>query len=261
MNRIEFMTELAALLQDIPVVERQEAMKYYNDYFDDAGEENEHQVIEELESPAKVAATIKADLGTQETVQQSENYGEFTETGYRDTRFEKKDVPVNRTAQGNEKNYYGAGGYQNGGSAYQDPYSDNRYRNSREEPPKSSPLLKIILIIAIIVVGAPVIIPVAFALIAVVIAAVVAVFALFISIVIASAAVAVTGVVIFCAGIVALIPEIAVGIGLMGTGLVLAVLGVIGVVVSVRICIIVFPGVIRGIVTVFSRIFHRRAVA
>ena len=45
MNRIEFMTELAALLQDVPVEERREAMQYYNDYFDDAGEENEEQVI------------------------------------------------------------------------------------------------------------------------------------------------------------------------------------------------------------------------
>lgn len=32
MNRIEFMTELAALLQDVPVEERREAMQYYNDY-------------------------------------------------------------------------------------------------------------------------------------------------------------------------------------------------------------------------------------
>lgn len=36
MNRIEFMTELASLLQDIPVEERKDAMQYYNDYFDDA---------------------------------------------------------------------------------------------------------------------------------------------------------------------------------------------------------------------------------
>ena len=49
MNRIEFMTELASLLQDIPVEERKDAMQYYNDYFDDAGEEQEQQVIEELE--------------------------------------------------------------------------------------------------------------------------------------------------------------------------------------------------------------------
>ena len=40
MNRVEFMTELASLLQDVPVEERREAMRYYNDYFDEAGKEN-----------------------------------------------------------------------------------------------------------------------------------------------------------------------------------------------------------------------------
>ena len=71
MNRIEFMTELAALLQDVPVEERREAMQYYNDYFDDAGEENEEQVISELGNPAKVAATIKADLEARPAITRS----------------------------------------------------------------------------------------------------------------------------------------------------------------------------------------------
>ncbi len=112
MNRIEFMTELAALLQDVPVEERRDAMKYYNDYFDDAGEENEQQVVEELGSPAKVAATIKADLGGS-----PKEYGEFTETGYTDTRFEHKDTPAGREAK--EKEYqYGSGDYQKGYGNY-----------------------------------------------------------------------------------------------------------------------------------------------
>ena len=89
MNRIEYMTELAALLQDVPVEERREAMKYYNDYFDDAGEENEQRVIEELGSPEKVAATIKAGLSGG-----GDTEGEFSENGYTDTRFEQKDVPA-----------------------------------------------------------------------------------------------------------------------------------------------------------------------
>ena len=50
MNRIEFMTELASLLQDIPAEERRDAMQYYNDYFDDAGEDQEQQVIDELKA-------------------------------------------------------------------------------------------------------------------------------------------------------------------------------------------------------------------
>ena len=73
MNRIEFMTELASLLQDVPVEERKEAMQYYNDYFDDAGAENEQEVIEALGNPARVAENIKRDL--------SENVGENVSRG------------------------------------------------------------------------------------------------------------------------------------------------------------------------------------
>ena len=62
MNRIEYMTKLASLLQDIPEVERKDAMKYYNDYFDEAGEDNEEQVIREFGAPEEVAENIKADL-------------------------------------------------------------------------------------------------------------------------------------------------------------------------------------------------------
>ena len=59
MNRIEFMEELSGLLQDIPEEDRMDALNYYNDYFDDAGAENEKNVIDELESPEKVAARIR----------------------------------------------------------------------------------------------------------------------------------------------------------------------------------------------------------
>ena len=62
MNREEFMQQLARLLSDLPENERMEAIRYYNDYFDEAGPENEAKVISELGSPGKVAAIIKADL-------------------------------------------------------------------------------------------------------------------------------------------------------------------------------------------------------
>ena len=66
MNRAEFMAELTRLLQNIPENERVEALKYYDEYFNDAGEENEQQVIAELESPQKVAdkiITVKQENG------------------------------------------------------------------------------------------------------------------------------------------------------------------------------------------------------
>ena len=62
MNRTEFMSQLEQLLQSITPAEREEALQYYNDYFDDAGAENEQAVIDALGNPAKVAENIKRDL-------------------------------------------------------------------------------------------------------------------------------------------------------------------------------------------------------
>lgn len=65
MDRKKFMEELAFLLQDVDDLEREEAMQYYQDYFDEAGVENEQQVISDLGSPERVAAIIKAGLKDQ----------------------------------------------------------------------------------------------------------------------------------------------------------------------------------------------------
>jgi uncharacterized membrane protein len=55
------MAELERQLARIDSREREEALAYYNEYFDEAGPENEARVIEELGSPVRVAAQIKAD--------------------------------------------------------------------------------------------------------------------------------------------------------------------------------------------------------
>ena len=81
MNRVQFMEQLKKLLSDISEEERQEALEYYESYFDDAGEDQEAEVIRELGSPGKVAAIIKEDLKGS-----SQNYGEFTENGFQDER-------------------------------------------------------------------------------------------------------------------------------------------------------------------------------
>nr|WP_300818048.1 hypothetical protein [uncultured Acetatifactor sp.] len=56
------MKQLESLLTGIAPTEREEAIQYYNDYFDDAGTENEQEVIEALGNPARVAENIKRDL-------------------------------------------------------------------------------------------------------------------------------------------------------------------------------------------------------
>lgn len=61
MNRSEFFKRLEQGLTRVSKEERDAALEYYNEYFDDAGPENEQKVIEELGSPAQIAARIKAD--------------------------------------------------------------------------------------------------------------------------------------------------------------------------------------------------------
>ena len=96
MNRAEFIKQLERLLQDIPKEEREDALAYYNSYFEDAGIENETNIIRELESPEKVAGMIKADLGLEEEK-------EYTETGYSDVRFrQQEEVGSYNTSRTNE---------------------------------------------------------------------------------------------------------------------------------------------------------------
>ena len=66
MTRDAFMRELAYLLQDIGEEDRQDALQYYRDYFDDAGPEREEAVLRELGSPERVAAIIRANLAGQD---------------------------------------------------------------------------------------------------------------------------------------------------------------------------------------------------
>lgn len=257
MNRIEFMTELAALLQDVPEEERRDAMQFYNDYFDDAGVDKESEVISELESPAKVAGKIKADLLGQQ------GGGEFTENGYQERSVNlAKEVPAAREGQaaGQDPGNKGYSYREDEGSA-QGNTAYSYDKNPEEKKPWSSNVLKILLIIGIVLVGAPIVIPCAFAIIAVAVSCVVGLFCFFFAIVIGFAAIAIIGVVLVCAGLIALIPEIAVGLALIGTGLILGVIGTVGTLAGVKLCIVMIPGIIRGIVWLCRKPFQRKAVA
>ena len=52
-----------------------------------------------------------------------------------------------------------------------------------------------------------------------------------------------------------------VGLAVLGAGMMAVAIGVIGTVVGVRLCIIVFPGIVRGIVYILRKPFHRKVVA
>ncbi|WP_394522436.1 DUF1700 domain-containing protein [Lacrimispora sp. JR3] len=82
MSREEFMRRLEYLLSDIPDEEKSDAIEYYRDYLEEAGPENEEQVMKEFGSPERIAAIVRTELSGN-----LKDGGEFTEKGYRDDRF------------------------------------------------------------------------------------------------------------------------------------------------------------------------------
>ena len=75
MNREEYLKRLSFLLKDLPKEEIEDAIAYYEDYFEEAGEEKEEQVIKKLGSPEKIAKMIR------DSVQENQASSEYTEEG------------------------------------------------------------------------------------------------------------------------------------------------------------------------------------
>ncbi|MEG1929876.1 MAG: DUF1700 domain-containing protein [Anaerovorax sp.] len=70
MNKSEFMKALEAQLGQIPKEEAAAALAYYNEYFEDAGEENEEGVLKELGSPENIGAQLKAEIAMKQLVKE-----------------------------------------------------------------------------------------------------------------------------------------------------------------------------------------------
>lgn len=226
MNRIEFMTELAALLQDVPVEERKEAMQYYNDYFDDAGEE-EKDVVKELGSPAKVAENIKKDLGIQT---------EIPSGGAQNTGANHTGAQDNGTQNVGTQNV----GTQNVGTQEQ-----------------SNHIWKIVLIVLVVIFGIPLLLGIGCGVLGLLAGIIATVF----SVILTAVLVVVSGVLAVVSGIALLIAEPAVGLALIGGGLIAGVCGVIASVLLVKLCMIAFPAAGRWITKMWNKEKNRKKVA
>ena len=258
MSRTEYMRELDALLQGISKEEREEAMQYYNDYFDDAGSENEEKVIEELGSPAKLADTIRA--GVNGNTDEAESYGEYGERGYRDCRFDTSESPARREGyyEDSYSETYGESQSQND----RNPFSERQYSytansnqgytyagnqgygagQTTEMPRKKSSAGKIILIICILVIGLP--------MVALAISA--------IAIWVAAVATAVVGILLGIHGFGQLFYSPVLGIGMLGVGCLLLALGAVFTVLIGWGCIKLIPMMFRGFVNLCRRPFQKK---
>lgn len=137
MNRDEFMRELEYLLQDIQEEEKEEALSYYRDYLEEAGEDEE-QAIREFGSPERIAAIIRSDIAGH-----LEQGGEFTERGYEDERFRDPNYQVVKRYDLPEQ------GEQPGAG------TKERTREPGRRTRESNPVLRVVLGILLVVIGIP----------------------------------------------------------------------------------------------------------
>ncbi|NLC20196.1 MAG: DUF1700 domain-containing protein [Clostridiales bacterium] len=240
MSKQEFMKELESLLSDIPLEEREEALRYYDGYFEDAGKEHEDEIIRELGSPAKVARIIKAELlaGAGE----GKSTGYFTERVYKEAdELEDKYELVKPDKHAGQNGY--AGSNQSG------------YGQTQPESRNSNRGLLILIAVCTSFIWAPLLLGVAGVLLGIVMT----ILGILFSFGAVGVCLMITGIALCISGLVQLsIP--AIGAAFIGGGLIILGIGMLLTLAFIVVCKKLLPAMIRAIVDLCSKPFKKRRV-
>lgn len=221
MNRTEFMNQLRRLLYDIPVRDRQEALDYYEAYFDDAGEDKEEAVIQELGSPGRIAAEIKAGLSP------NPEAGEYTDTGYEDERFED---------------------YEEHG---QQPVRYKRYGENKEKG------RKLLLLILLAIVTSPFWIAILGTIAGVLAGIGGALIGVFAGTLFGGIGLFIVGIAVMITGVMHMASAFALGLALFGLGMIMIAVGLLLLLAFGWLVRKAIPAVVRFVVDLIHRIVHR----
>jgi len=278
MSKQEFMKELESLLSDIPLEEREEALRYYDSYFEDAGKENEDKILKELGSPSKVARLIKAELMN---AGNRDNRGYFTEKGYSvaeevEDKYEIIGSKVQSSDNGQNQNADGRQNIYNQNSLGQNTFNQNTYNqdgtnansdsyysynqgnynnNSKAANKNSNKVLLILIVIFTSFIWAPFLL----GAVGVAIGIIFAILGILFGFGAAGVGMIVVGIALCMSGLMQLAIR---GIGalMIGGGLIVLGLGMLITLAFIMICKNVLPAVVRGIVNLFGKLFKKRRV-
>ena len=274
MTRDEFMKELAYLLQDIQDEDKDDAVQYYTDYFEEAGPDKEAEVIQELGSPERIAAIIRADIAGH-----LESGGEFTEQGYQDERFrdpgyamaKRLDLPEEQESGGQGSGSRGQGynreqnfdreqsfdqkrGFNHGP---EQTYTEENNGTSNPPPPRTSKVIKLILWAVLIIVAFPVFLGVGGGLLGRAAGVLGILTAVLVTLGATTFAVLLGGIVMLPYGVFHMFSHPLDGLMASGTGLILLGAGALCLALSVLFYGRFIPFIIRSIVNGLSRLLHR----
>ncbi|HCC35067.1 MAG TPA: hypothetical protein DEQ02_05315 [Ruminococcaceae bacterium] len=229
MNKNQFMAELGGKLSSLPAEERDAALRYYEEYFIDAGPENEQSAIDQLGSPKEVADAILAEFKSSAQPYYTSPYGESADSGRPGTE--------NPSGAGKPS---GAGN-QNG--TENQSFTQSRWRGVP---------------IWLLLIGAVFAFPFLAGLFGVAVGAVAAVFGLLISLIAVMASLLIAGIAIIVAGFLAMMHSPAIGFLLLGFGLVLSGLGILLLHAGILLIKKVVPGLIQWFVELCKKLFRKR---
>lgn len=240
MNRNDFMRQLEALLQNISPAEREEALQYYNDYFDDAGAENEQEVIEALGNPARVAENIRKDLDA---------------NGYGDNTYQHvspNDKAIVPYGQESEK--------ENVGSTQAVAVNTMRQSGEKGSGSKLSGGM-IVLIVILCVLASPFVLSIASGLIGIIIGIFAFWFALIFGFGVTALALFVCFLLLAGVGISCMLTDPLVGVALMGGSMLCGGLGILLLMLTVAMAGIATPAIFSGIAGLIRKLFSKKEVS
>lgn len=283
MNRTEFMRRLTELLSDVPPAEREEAIQYYNDYFDDAGVENEGGVIASLGTPEELARTIKAGLSD------GGNVGEFTESGFSGyTQVHKDEVMrADETTRqsGSTNSYYQSDYYQRtggkgiyggredtrkqnnpyepaGGGSYEQAGKSNGYATDPQQSQQSTAKQgmsggMIVLIVIVAALTFPLWVGLLGALFGIVVGLFATMFGIFVAFLAVGIGLLIASIALLITGIVLMFHAPLAGLCLIGSAFIVFAIGLVFLWLMVLIVGMAIPALVRGISALGRKLFHR----
>lgn len=225
MNRAEFMERLRALLSDMEESERLEALSYYEEYFDDAGAENEQELISSLGSPEKVAKSIQEGLKDSDGKE-----GEFSENGFHGfEEDEKKEVGMHQ-----------------------------KKKQKLADRIKGLGMGGILLFLVLALFALPILAPICFGVVAAMIGISLAAAAVVCAVAILGFALVIAGAAVFLSAFPCMLLSPAIGVLLIGIGFVIAGIGILLAILGIWIAGKILPRIIRWIVDKIQKLFSRK---
>ncbi|MCM1059392.1 MAG: DUF1700 domain-containing protein [Eubacterium sp.] len=267
MTRAEYLAELESNLVSLPKEERDMAVSFYSEYFDEAGPENEQAVIEDLGKPYALARSI---IGETSAYSRSEVYLKYKES---------KPMPQNSAGvfaslKKPDADIFGNtpddSDFHAAGTPFEEPKResntddngkgmfDDYYRNAGQQetvppPPPEKKSMNPWLIVLIVFAGLFVGIPLLCGLIPTILAIIAAAFIIGI----ASVCCLVAAVIAFFVGIVRLFTAVPVGLGLIFMAILGAGIGLVLLSAALAFFFKLLPFTVKGI----AKLFRKRRAA